>query len=115
MLAKHLNRALTETQRRRWVARMLDAADHVGLPTDPGFRSTFVAYLEWGTRLAVINSQPDAAVTEHAPIPHWGWGQTPPFQPQPWDDPDAAERGRRRHAQQPATTTTNPAPEEGSP
>jgi CDGSH-type Zn-finger protein/truncated hemoglobin YjbI/ferredoxin len=115
MLAKHLNRALTETQRRRWVARMLDAANHVGLPTDPGFRFTFVAYLEWGTRIAVINSQPDAAVMEHAPIPHWGWGQTPPFQPQPWDDPDAAERGRRRDTQQPATTTTNHAPEEGSP
>ena len=115
MLAKHRNLALTETQRRRWVARMMDAADAVGLPSDPGFRSTFVAYLEWGTRLAVINSQPDAAVMEHAPIPHWGWGQTPPFQPQPWDDPDAAEQGRRRHAQQPATTTTNHAPEEGSP
>jgi CDGSH-type Zn-finger protein/truncated hemoglobin YjbI len=100
MLAKHRHLALTETQRRRWVARMLDAADHVGLPTDPGFRSTFVAYLEWGTHIAVINSQPDAAVVEHAPIPHWGWGQTPPFQPQPWDHPDAAEQGRRRYAQQ---------------
>ena len=100
MLAKHRNRSLTEAQRRRWVARILDAADHVGLPTDPGFRSTFVAYLEWGTRIAVVNSQPDAAVMEHAPIPHWGWGQTPPFQPQPWDHPDAAERGRRRYAEQ---------------
>ena len=87
-------------------------------PTDPDFRSTFVAYLEWGTRLAVINSQPDAAVMEHAPIPHWGWGQTPPFQPQPWDTPDAAEQGRRRHAQQqPATDhhESHDHPEEGSP
>ena len=100
MLAKHRNLSLTEAQRRRWVARILDAADHVGLPTDPDFRSTFVAYLEWGTRIAVINSQPDAAVMEHAPIPHWGWGQTPPFRPQPWDHPDAAEQGRRRYAQQ---------------
>jgi hemoglobin len=69
MLAKHRNRALTEAQRRRWVARMMDAADEVGLPDDPGFRSTLVAYLEWGTRLAVANSQPDATVMEHAPIP----------------------------------------------
>jgi CDGSH-type Zn-finger protein/truncated hemoglobin YjbI len=110
MLAKHRNRALTETQRRRWVARMLDAADHVGLPTDPGFRSTFVAYLEWGTRIAVINSQPDAAVMEHAPIPHWSWGQTPPFQPQPWDSPDAAEQGRRRYAERQAAATTAVSP-----
>ena len=115
MLAKHLDRALTETQRRRWVARMMDAADAVGLPSDPGFRSTFVAYLEWGTRLAVANSQPDAAVMEHAPIPHGDWGQTPPFQPQPWDDPDAAEHGRQRHAQPTATTATSHAPEEGFP
>jgi CDGSH-type Zn-finger protein/truncated hemoglobin YjbI len=105
MLAKHRNRALTETQRRRWVDRMLDAADQVGLPTDPGFRSTFVAYLEWGTRIAVTNSQPDATLTEHAPVPHWGWGQTPPFEPQPWDHPDAAAQGRKRWAQQHATPT----------
>jgi CDGSH-type Zn-finger protein/truncated hemoglobin YjbI/ferredoxin len=110
MLAKHRNLTLTETQRRRWVARMMDAADEVGLPADPGFRSTFVAYLEWGTRLAVANSQPDAAVMEHAPIPHWGWGQTPPFQPQLWDLPDAAEQGRRRYAQQQAAATRVPSP-----
>jgi len=28
----------------------------VGLPSDPEFRSAFGRYLEWGTRLAVINS-----------------------------------------------------------
>ncbi len=56
---------------------MVATADAVGLPAAPGFRSTFVAYLEWRTRIAVINSQPDAAVIEHAPVPLWGWGQTP--------------------------------------
>jgi CDGSH-type Zn-finger protein/truncated hemoglobin YjbI/uncharacterized Fe-S cluster protein YjdI len=114
MLAKHRHRTLTETQRRRWVTRMLDCADEVGLPTDPGFRSTFVAYLEWGSRLAVTNSQPDAAVIEHAPVPHWGWGQTPPFDPQPWDDPDAAEQGRRRYAEEQATAATVLLPERRS-
>jgi CDGSH-type Zn-finger protein/truncated hemoglobin YjbI len=107
MLAKHRNRALTEAQRRRWVARMMDAADEVGLPDDPGFRSTLVAYLEWGTRLAVANSQPDATVMEHAPIPHWGWGQTPPFRPQAWDHPDAATQGRRRFEHQQAGVSTS--------
>jgi CDGSH-type Zn-finger protein/truncated hemoglobin YjbI/ferredoxin len=100
MVAKHRNLGLTETQRRRWLDRMIDTADQVGLPGDPGFRSTFVAYLEWGTRIALINSQPGASVIEHAPVPRWGWGQTPPFDPQPWDDPDAAARGRRRYAEQ---------------
>jgi CDGSH-type Zn-finger protein len=102
MVAKHRDLGLTETQRQRWVARMAETADEVGLPADPGFRSTFVAYLEWGTRIAVANSAPGAAVIEHAPVPLWGWGQTPPFDSQPWDAPDAAARGRVRYAQEQA-------------
>jgi hemoglobin len=39
------------------------------LPDDPEFRSAFVAYLKWGTRLAVIRSQPSASITEDAPMP----------------------------------------------
>jgi CDGSH-type Zn-finger protein/truncated hemoglobin YjbI len=105
MLAKHRNLALTETQRQRWISRMAATADEAGLPNDPNFRSTFVAYLEWGTRIAVFNSQKDAEVIEHAPIPRWGWGQTPPFEPQQWDAPDAAERGRDRYAQEQANKT----------
>ena len=52
MLAKHRGRALTEPMRRRWVELICDAADDAGLPSDPEFRSAFVAYIEWGTRLA---------------------------------------------------------------
>lgn len=54
---------------------LLDCADDVGVPTDPEFRSALVGYLEWGSRLAVINSQPGAQVDEHAPMPAWGWGE----------------------------------------
>jgi hemoglobin len=50
------------------------AADDAGLPDDPEFRSAFVAYLEWGTRLAQHNSQPGAEVVEHAPVPRLGVG-----------------------------------------
>ena len=39
------------------------------------FRSALVSYLEWGTRLAVINSQPGAPIGEDAPMPRWGWGE----------------------------------------
>jgi hemoglobin len=38
-------------------------------------------YAEWGTRLAVHNSQPDANVVEEAPVPRWGWGVAPPYEP----------------------------------
>ncbi|HEY0252503.1 MAG TPA: group II truncated hemoglobin [Kofleriaceae bacterium] len=74
MIQKHLTRNLTEAQRRRWIELLLDCADEVGLPSDPEFRSAFVAYLEWGSRLAVINSQPGAQAEEHAPMPAWDWG-----------------------------------------
>jgi len=33
----------------------------------------FGAYLEWGSRLAVENSQTDARPPEHMPMPHWDW------------------------------------------
>lgn len=75
MIRHHLSRRLTEAQRRRWVDLLLTCADDVGLPGDPEFRSAFVAYLEWGTRLAVINSQEGAEVVEDAPMPRWGWGE----------------------------------------
>lgn len=82
MIRKHLGRALAEPQRRRWIELLLDCADEVGLPSDPEFRSAFVAYLEWGSRLAVINSQPGAAADENQPMPRWGWGEAKgPYQP----------------------------------
>ena len=37
-----------------------------------------MGYAEWGTRLAVHNSQPDADVVEQA-VPRWGWGVAPPY------------------------------------
>ena len=76
MIRQHLQRHLSDTHRKQWLALLLDTADEVGLPTDPEFRSAMVAYLEWGSRLAVINSQPEvpAEVDETAPMPKWGWG-----------------------------------------
>ena len=52
--------AITAEQRRRFVWLMSLAADDAGLPDDPGFRAAIVGYLEWGTRLAMQNSQPGA-------------------------------------------------------
>ena len=75
MIRHHLQRSLTQPQRRRWIELLLACADEIGLPDDPEFRSAFVGYLEWGTRLAVINSEPGANVTEEAPMPKWGWGE----------------------------------------
>lgn len=75
MIRKHLDRALDDTKRKRWVTLLLECADEVGMPDDPEFRSAFVGYLEWGSRLAMINSQPGADATIEAPMPRWGWGE----------------------------------------
>jgi len=75
MISRHLGRHLTEAQRKRWVALMLETADEVGLPIDPEFRSAFVGYLEWGTRIAVMNAQDGVPAPDPAlPMPSWGWG-----------------------------------------
>jgi hemoglobin len=74
MIGKHVGKSLDDHKRKRWIALLLDVADEIGLPDDPEFRSAFVAYLEWGSRLAVINSAPGADVTAEAPMPEWNWG-----------------------------------------
>lgn len=74
MIHRHLGRSLTEVQRRGWMELMLACSDRVGIPDDPEFRSAFVAYLEWGTRLAVLNSQIGVQDPGPLPMPRWGWG-----------------------------------------
>lgn len=77
MVHKHLGKHLTEQHRKRWIALLLETADELGLPEDPEFRSAFVGYLEWGTRIAVINSQEDTLeMDKEQPMPKWGWGET---------------------------------------
>ncbi|MDQ6925058.1 MAG: hypothetical protein M3154_02315 [Candidatus Eremiobacteraeota bacterium] len=73
MLSQHLNKMLTEEMRVRWVQLLVKSAHEVGLPNDPEFRSAFQAYIEWGTRLAVENSQTVSKPPPHMPMPHWGW------------------------------------------
>lgn len=81
MLAHHRDLGLTAEHRFRFASLMSLAADDASLPDDPEFRAAFVGYVEWGTRLALQNSQPGAAVVEEAPVPRWGWGVAPPYQP----------------------------------
>lgn len=75
MIGRHLGRRLSEKQRHRWMELLLETADEVGLPADPEFRSAFVGYLEWGSRIAVINSQDGVgSPNETLPMPSWNWG-----------------------------------------
>jgi len=81
MLGMHRGLGITEPQPLRWVQLIAQAADEAGLPSDPEFRSAFMAYVEWGTRLALANSGADAEPPPRAPVPRWGWGEAPPYRP----------------------------------
>ena len=76
MIQKHLGRHLTEQHRKRWVQLLIESSDEMELPGDPEFRSAFVAYIEWGTRIAVMNSKEEEnKEDENVPMPKWGWGE----------------------------------------
>ena len=78
MVTQHIGKSITEQQRARWVALLSRSADEAGMPKDPEFRAAFVSYLEWGSRLAVENSQPDSEPPMSMPMPHWDWGTAGP-------------------------------------
>jgi CDGSH-type Zn-finger protein/truncated hemoglobin YjbI len=73
MISQHLGKGLSEDQRARWVALMQRSARDAGLPNDAEFRSAFSAYIEWGSRLAVENSQSGAQPPPNMPMPRWDW------------------------------------------
>ncbi len=73
MISQHFDKRLTLEQRGRWVALLSRSADEVGLPADAEFRAAFTAYLEWGSRIAMENSQPGVHPPPHMPVPRWWW------------------------------------------
>lgn len=81
MVGKHRDLGITPEQRLRFATLLSLAADDARLPADPEFRAAFMGYVEWGSRLALQNSQPGAEVPQQAPVPRWGWGVAPPYQP----------------------------------
>lgn len=77
MIGHHIGKMLTEEKRQRWIHLLTQTADEIGLKSDPEFRSAFIGYIEWGTRLAVINSQlTENPMQQNEPMPTWGWGET---------------------------------------
>ena len=76
MISRHVGRKLDETQRERWVQLFLESANEIGMPDDPEFRATLVGYLEWGSRMAVTNSQlNDSPIDQNTPMPDWSSGE----------------------------------------
>ncbi|MBU1303934.1 MAG: group II truncated hemoglobin [Alphaproteobacteria bacterium] len=82
MIRHHLGKHLTERLRRRWINLLLDSYAELEMPADPEFASALVSYLEWGSRMAVLNSVDGANPGLHDPMPKWGWGEVKgPYRP----------------------------------
>jgi len=80
MIQHHIGKMLNENKRKRWMELLLQSADEIGLANDPEFRSALVGYLEWGSRIAVINSEKtENPIDENEPMPKWGWGERRPY------------------------------------
>ncbi len=77
MMARHLNRALTEEQRARWAELMIATARDV-LPANDRVQSRFRSYIVWGSKIALQNSQPGYDPPAEADVPDWGWGKHGP-------------------------------------
>jgi CDGSH-type Zn-finger protein/truncated hemoglobin YjbI/ferredoxin len=103
MISQHLDKALTPQQRARWVLLLARSADETGLPADAEFRAAFTAYLEWGSRIALENSQPGVHPPPHMPVPRWWWV----CDAYPWSRPHATPE----HAPEP-TPVQLPGPDQ---
>ena len=78
--AQHQRLGITAEQRFRFASLMSLAADDAGLPDDPEFRAAFVAYVEWGTRLALELATRAPKSSSRRPC-RAGAGVAPPYQP----------------------------------
>jgi truncated hemoglobin YjbI/CDGSH-type Zn-finger protein len=73
MISQHVGKHIDDEHRARWVSLLTTAAAEAGLPNDAEFRAAFGSYIEWGSRLAVENSQAESKPPQHMPMPSWGW------------------------------------------
>ena len=73
MVSQHLGKRITGEQRALWATYMLQSAEDAGLPSDAEFRAAFVAYVEWGSRIALENSGDGAKPPPNMPVPKWWW------------------------------------------
>ena len=75
LIAAHHNLKITEEQRRRFIALHDEAADEAGLPADAPFREALHSHVEFGSQVAMQNSnaKSDAELHPLRVVPKWDW------------------------------------------
>lgn len=71
----HRGLQITDEERQRFVQLYLAAADEVGFPADAPFREALREHLEFGSRVAMQNSnaKTDDQLNPIREVPHWTW------------------------------------------
>jgi hemoglobin len=78
MLRHHVGLAIAEDQRAAFVSAFAAALDDAGIPADPVLRDRLLGYVDWGSHVAVRNSQPGHVADMSATVPSWDWGDEQP-------------------------------------
>ena len=79
LIAVHRGLGIKEEQRRRFVELYMDALDVAGLPADPAFRQAVREHVEFGSQVAMQNSNAatDAELHPIREVPLWSWPARP--------------------------------------
>ena len=75
IVSVHRGRKITEPQRARFVELFMAAVDRAGFADDLLFKGTVKSAIEFGTRIAIVNSNAttDDELHPQRVIPHWRW------------------------------------------
>jgi hemoglobin len=75
IVAVHRGRHITEEQRRRFLELFMAAVDQAGLGEDAQLRSAIESCIEFGTQVAMVNSnaRTDAELHPQREVPQWHW------------------------------------------
>jgi hemoglobin len=75
LIAVHRGLRITEEQRRRFVELYVAALDEAGMPNDEAFREAVRSHVEFGSQVAMQNSNAESDDELHPlrEVPRWGW------------------------------------------
>ena len=75
LIAVHRHLGIEEKQRQRFVELYMAALDEAGLPDDEPFREAVLSHVEFGSRVAMQNSNAETDEELHPlrEVPNWQW------------------------------------------
>lgn len=76
MLRRHAGLSISEQERARFVELAVEATTEAAPGADPGALAAVAEYFEWGSKVAVDNSEPGHVPDVSAGVPTWSWTES---------------------------------------